>query len=177
MTAAILADPFTLSATMNTASTGGQPGVEEMQRLIHVGLAARDDKLNLQPMLGEAVPTVENGLIHVRKRRHQVRFGGFPQRPVVSLNRGFSAPVTLSVAQKNEDRMFLARHDDDLYCRWQALNTLFTDALIAAYRQFCGGTQFAKRHGAHPRGLVPMIRRAPKRGAGAKCRLVKVRPT
>jgi peptide/nickel transport system substrate-binding protein len=62
MTAAIIADPFTLSATMNTASTGGQPGVEEMQRLIHVGLAARDDKLALQPILGDAVPTVENGL-------------------------------------------------------------------------------------------------------------------
>jgi len=62
ITAAIVADPFTLSATMNTASTGGQPGVEEMQRLIHVGLMARDDKLALQPVLGETVPTVENGL-------------------------------------------------------------------------------------------------------------------
>jgi aminopeptidase N len=68
-----------------------------------------------------------------------VRFGGFRQRPVVSLNRGFSAPVTLSVAQKNEDRIFLARHDDDLYCRWQALNTLFTEALITAFRQCRGG--------------------------------------
>ncbi len=62
ITAAIVADPFTLSATMNTASTGGQPGVEEMQRLIHVGLAARDDRLTLQPVLGESVPTIENGL-------------------------------------------------------------------------------------------------------------------
>ncbi len=65
ITAAIVADPFTLSATMNTASTGGQPGIEEMQRLIHVGLAARDDRLALQPVLGEAVPTIENGLWRV----------------------------------------------------------------------------------------------------------------
>jgi aminopeptidase N len=114
---------------------------ESRKRLMHIPLA-----FGLVGRSGRDAPyssvegaTVEDGVIHIRKRRHQVRFGGFPQRPVVSLNRGFSAPVTLSVAQKNEDRMFLARHDDDLYCRWQALNTLFTDALIAAFRQCCGG--------------------------------------
>src|SRR5437867_1756108 len=40
---AILGDPRTLSATMNTNGTGGQPGVEEVERLIHAGLAIRDD--------------------------------------------------------------------------------------------------------------------------------------
>jgi peptide/nickel transport system substrate-binding protein len=62
ITAAIMGDPRTLSATMNTNTTGGQPGVEEMQRLIHVGLAIRDDHLALRPTLGETVPTIENGL-------------------------------------------------------------------------------------------------------------------
>lgn len=62
VTAGILGDPRTLSATMNTNSTGGQPGVEEMERLIHVGLAMRDDQLALRPVLGETVPSVDNGL-------------------------------------------------------------------------------------------------------------------
>ena len=60
-TAAILGDPRTLSATMNTNSTGGQPGVEEVQRLIHAGLAIRDDTGALRPQLGDMVPTLENG--------------------------------------------------------------------------------------------------------------------
>jgi peptide/nickel transport system substrate-binding protein len=62
LTAAIMGDPRTLSATMNTNTTGGQPGVEEMQRLIHVGLGIRDEQLALRPTLGETVPTIENGL-------------------------------------------------------------------------------------------------------------------
>ncbi|MGN6766602.1 MAG: DUF3458 domain-containing protein, partial [Rhizobiaceae bacterium] len=114
---------------------------ESRKRLMHIplafGLVGRNGHDAAYTSVEGA--TVENGVIHIRKRRHQVRFGGFPQRPVVSLNRGFSAPITLSVQQRNEDRIFLARYDDDLYSRWQALNTLFTDALIAASRQCRGG--------------------------------------
>ena len=33
---------------------------------------------------------------HVKKRRHSVRFKNIPERPALSLNRGFSAPITLS---------------------------------------------------------------------------------
>jgi aminopeptidase N len=84
---------------------------------------------------------VEDGVIHVRKRRHTVTFSGIASRPALSLNRGFSAPITLSVEQRPEDLFFLAGHDSDLFSRWQALNTLLTDALIAAYRSVRGGGQ------------------------------------
>jgi peptide/nickel transport system substrate-binding protein len=66
ITAAILGDPYTLSATVNTAGTGGQPGVEEMEKLIHAGVALHDDHGGLRPQLGEAVPTLENGLWRVQ---------------------------------------------------------------------------------------------------------------
>jgi aminopeptidase N len=85
--------------------------------------------------------TVENGVIHLRKRRHSIRFSGVASRPALSFNRGFSAPVTLSVEQRLEDQYFLARHDSDTFSRWQALNTLLTDALIAAFRQIRGGKE------------------------------------
>jgi aminopeptidase N len=82
---------------------------------------------------------VEDGIIHIRKRRHSVRFSGVTERPSVSLNRGFSAPITLSAQQKADDQFFLAAHDSDAFSRWQAFNTLLTDALIAAFRQVLGG--------------------------------------
>jgi len=66
ITAAILGDPVTLSATMNSTTTGGQPGVSEIERLIHAGLAIRDDRGVLRPQLADAVPSLENGrwLVH-----------------------------------------------------------------------------------------------------------------
>src|SRR5690606_34747412 len=50
-------------------------------------------------------------------------------------NRGFSAPVTLSVEQDPGDRFFLARHDSDPVARWQACHGLLSEALIAALRR------------------------------------------
>ncbi|MGD9913601.1 MAG: aminopeptidase N [Rhizobiaceae bacterium] len=83
--------------------------------------------------------TIENGVIHLKKRKHSVRFSGVFARPVVSLNRGFSAPVTLTQEQRPDNQAFLARNDSDAFSRWQAFNTLLTDALIAACRAIRGG--------------------------------------
>src|SRR5690606_26235577 len=84
--------------------------------------------------------SVENGVIHVRKRHHTVRFTGIDARPAVSLNRGFSAPVTLAIEQSDDDKFFLAGNDSDAFARWQAFNTLLTEALIAGFRETLGGT-------------------------------------
>jgi len=83
--------------------------------------------------------TVEAGVIHLTGSSQTVRFKGIGSRPVLSLNRGFSAPVTLTQEMTKEDRLFLARHDTDLYSRWEALNTLFVEALINAAAHMRGG--------------------------------------
>ncbi|MGI6851581.1 aminopeptidase N [Mesorhizobium sp. 1B3] len=116
---------------------------ESRKRLMHIPLAFALVGKNGGDIAYTGVEgaTVENGVIHLRKRRHNIRFSGVPGRPVLSLNRGFSAPVTLSVEQRPEDQYFLARHDSDTFSRWQAFNTLLTDALVAAFRRIRGGKE------------------------------------
>ena len=114
---------------------------EARKRLMHIPLAfglVGPDGADIAHGEVEGA-TVENGVIHVKKRRHVVRFSAIKERPALSLNRGFSAPVTLSVEQRKEDQIFLARHDGDPFSRWQAYNTLLTEALIAAFRNELGG--------------------------------------
>jgi aminopeptidase N len=127
--------------------------MESRKRLMHIplafGLVGADGKDIAYT--GVEGATVENGVIHLRKRRHVVRFSGVPERPAVSLNRGFSAPLTLSVEQKTQDQYFLARHDGDLFSRWQAFNTLLTETLIAACRKLTG-----ERRAAYPAELVAL---------------------
>ncbi|RUW93625.1 aminopeptidase N [Mesorhizobium sp. M7A.F.Ca.US.010.02.1.1] len=139
------AQEFTLEIEQSVPPTPS----ESRKRLMHIPLA-----FGLIGAGGKPVPysgvegaSVEDGVIHIRKRRHMVRFSGVTERPAVSLNRGFSAPVTLSVEQKADDQFFLARHDSDAFSRWQAFNTLLTDALISAFREVLGGKQpaFAPR--------------------------------
>jgi aminopeptidase N len=114
---------------------------ESRKRLMHIplafGLVGKDGKdIDHSHVDGAAV---ENGVIHVRKRRHSVRFSDINERPALSLNRGFSAPITLSIEQTQDERAFLARHDRDAFSRWQAFNSLLTDALMVASRQIRGG--------------------------------------
>ena len=74
----------------------------------------------------------------------------------LSLNRGFSAPINLHFEQTAATiSAHIARHDSDLFSRWQAYNTLLPDALIAACRKTLGGEQ-------------PALRRSPdRRSAGS----------
>ncbi|MHB2265883.1 aminopeptidase N [Aliihoeflea sp. PC F10.4] len=107
---------------------------ESRKRLMHIPLTfalvgADGTDMQAQPSDGAVV---EDGVIHLKKRKHSIRFSGLSQRPALSLNRGFSAPITLSCEQSVDDRLFLARHDADEVARWQALTGLLTDHLIDA---------------------------------------------
>lgn len=124
---------FTLEIEQSSPPTPS----ESRKRLMHIPLAfglVGPDGGDISPQAVEGA-SVENGVIHIKKRKHVVRFKGIMTRPVLSLNRGFSAPVTLAIEQKPEDLLFLARKDSDLVARWQALETLFTNALIQSYRR------------------------------------------
>ncbi|MEX0955458.1 MAG: aminopeptidase N [Rhizobiaceae bacterium] len=114
---------------------------ESRKRLMHIPIAfgligADGTDIAAKPVEADAV---DDGVIHLHKRKLSLSFEGIGERPVVSLNRGFSAPITLTAEQTAEDRMFLARHDSDSFARWEALNTLYLDTLIRATRAARGG--------------------------------------
>ena len=67
-------------------------------------------------------------------------------------------------SRRPEDQFFLARHDSDPFSRWQAFNTLLTDALIAGFRQCLGG----KRAGIPGRARRACRRHRRRRDAGAR---------
>jgi aminopeptidase N len=128
---------LTLDAEQAVRPTPG----ESRKKLMHIPLA-----FGLVGPSGEDMrPTsidgaaADGGVLHLRKRSHRVRFHGLAERPVLSLNRGFSAPVTLSLAQRPDDLSFLARHDSDPFSRWQAFNTMLVETLVAAARGLTGG--------------------------------------
>lgn len=136
-------NPATREFTLEIEQSVPPTPSESRKRLMHIPLAFGLVGAGGEPVAYDGVEgaAVEDGVIHIRKRRHMVRFSGVAERPAVSLNRGFSAPITLSVEQKTDDQFFLAGHDSDAFARWQAFNTLLTDALIAAFRQILGGAK------------------------------------
>ena len=71
-------------------------------------------------------------LVVLDKAEDELRFGGFAQRPVLSFNRGFSAPVAVEADTLPEDLVFLAAHDDDPFARYEAMQSLMMGHLVAA---------------------------------------------
>jgi len=58
-------------------------------------------------------------------------FHDVPQQPILSLNRGFSAPIILDFAQSEADLLLLLAGDDDPFNRWEAAQKLAGELILA----------------------------------------------
>jgi aminopeptidase N len=71
-------------------------------------------------------------LVVLDKARDSFRFTGFVRKPVLSINRGFSAPVTIGRDIANDELVFLAAKDDDPFARYEAMQDLMVRHLVTA---------------------------------------------
>ncbi len=59
-------------------------------------------------------------VLHLTEANQSFTFKGLDAKPVISLNRDFSAPIHLAQNLPLEERLHLIRHDNDGFNRWQA---------------------------------------------------------
>ncbi len=110
---------LTLTFQQSVAPTPGQNRKMLVPIPIRFGLIGPD---------GATVPirstsrAVQNDLIVLDRRKAKVVFHGLDAKPVVSLLRGFSAPVNIDYRESDDARIVRAEFDTDLYNRWEALN-------------------------------------------------------
>jgi aminopeptidase N len=62
----------------------------------------------------------------------EFHFDGIGERPVLSINRGFSAPVIVDACRDAADLAFLSANDDDPFARYEAMQQLMLATLIQA---------------------------------------------
>ena len=79
-----------------------------------------------------AKPFEEERLVLLDSDRHEILFEGIAERPVLSINRSFSAPVVIDSDRSAADLAFLSAHDDDPFGRYEAMQQLMVDTMIAA---------------------------------------------
>ncbi len=118
---------YTLECKQSLAPTPNQPVKEPMVIPLRVGLVGKDGDLPLVLANGKQV---ERGVVELSEPAHTFEFTGIAERPVLSINRGFSAPIKLVSDLDADDLDFLAAHDADAFNRWQALQTASTRLLI-----------------------------------------------
>jgi aminopeptidase N len=69
-------------------------------------------------------------LLLLTEPRQSFTFSGFARPPILSINRGFSAPVIVETNRSQDDLAFLSAHDDDPFARYEAMQQLMVNVLV-----------------------------------------------
>jgi aminopeptidase N len=118
---------YMLECKQQVPPTPGQPNKDPMVIPLSLGLVGKDG--NDIPLALSNGTSVANHVVLSQPSAH-FEFSGVTERPVLSINRGFSAPIRLVTDLDASDLGFLAAHDRDPFNRWQALQTISTRLLI-----------------------------------------------
>jgi len=114
-------DTATLTLGQSVPATPGQPRKQPMVIPLRTALFDRASGQHA----GEQ-------LLVLTEPEQTFTFSGFAQPPVLSINRGFSAPVAIDMAVSTDDLVFLAARDDDPFARYEAMQQLVVQHLVAA---------------------------------------------
>jgi aminopeptidase N len=114
-----------LSLEQAVPPTPGQPAKQPMVLPLRIRLFGAES----------GQPLGEERLVILRDKTAEVAFETVGERPVLSINRGFSAPVIVDTDRSAADLAFLSAHDDDPFARYEAMQQLMLDTLVTAVTQ------------------------------------------
>ena len=118
-------DTTTLHFAQETPPTPGQPDKKPVPVPLRLALFDRQKGHHG----GEQLVTLEHA-------RSSLSISGFAEPPVLSINRGFSAPVAIERDVSTDELVFLAAHDDDPFARYEAMQ----DLVVGHLRDAAGGS-------------------------------------
>jgi len=112
-------DRAVLTLEQETPPTPGQPVKAPLPIPLKLALFGAASKARL----------VER-LVLLEAAREEIVFPDIGERPVLSLNRDFSAPIIVERDPGADDWAFLSAHDDNPFARYEAMQRLMVDTLL-----------------------------------------------
>jgi aminopeptidase N len=124
------AKTYTLDIEQMIPPTPGQSAKQPMVVPLKLGLIGKDGgEFALKDAKGKRVA---DDLIVLDKSTSKFVFSDIKEKPVVSLNRGFSAPVKILSNFDEDDLRFLARNDSDPFNRYEAVERIAMQHMVSA---------------------------------------------
>lgn len=122
---------YTVEIEQSLSPTPGQQHKKLMHMPVRIGLVGANGELSATKIDGA---DYQGDVFEIKARKHKIKFHGINERPILSFNRNFSAPVEVDYRHTDKDLIFLAKHDSDPFNRWQAVRTIATKQIINAMR-------------------------------------------
>jgi aminopeptidase N len=73
----------------------------------------------------------EERLLELTQASQTITVKGLKEKPTLSINRNFSAPIVLDFEQSESDLLTLLRQDNDAFNRWEAAQKLFMGCILS----------------------------------------------
>ena len=107
---------YQVTLTQSCPATPGQDKKEPF----HIPLLYR--------LIGEGGNTEQ--LFELTEATQTIKVTGLTKKPVLSINRNFSAPIVLDFEQSETELLVLLKEDDDAFNRWEAAQKLFMRSIL-----------------------------------------------
>ncbi len=125
-----IAHTCVISASQTTPATPGQPTKEPFVIPIAIGLIGSEGKDLPLCLESENAASGTSRVLLLTKESDEWVFTGIAQNPILSIGRGFSAPVIFDYSYSREELAFLALNDSDLFNRYEAMHRLVNESLL-----------------------------------------------
>ncbi len=126
---------YTLGLEQSAAASAGTASREPFVIPLEIGLLARDGRAMMLRLEDEDLSAAATSRVLVLdEARAFFTFVDVDEAPVLSLLRGFSAPVQLVDGLGDAELTVLLRHDSDPFNRWEAGQRLAMSRLLAAVK-------------------------------------------
>ncbi len=99
---------YALTLSQQVAPTPGQSEKRPLHIPLRTGLVGPD-----------GADLVPERVLELTRNEQSFTFEDVKEAPILSINRGFSAPITLKTDLSDEDELFLFAHDSDAFNRWE----------------------------------------------------------
>ena len=114
------ANTLTLTINQHCPETPGQTVKEPLHIPVTVGLINKDGSIAPCKLKSNVVDRTDHAILQLTQAEQSFVFEDLKEKPVVSILRGFSAPVKLMMERNLEELAFLLSHDCDTFNRWEA---------------------------------------------------------
>lgn len=123
---------YILELQQYTPTAPGQPENEKNQKLpFHIPVSIQ--------LLGE--PSSESQVLNLTEYRQRFEFHDIENKPVLSILRGYSAPVKIRFDRDDEELAYCMAHETDDFNRWEAMQQLSSRLILSLVEGINAGNE------------------------------------
>jgi aminopeptidase N len=121
---------YVLDLSQSLAPTPGQPEKRPLHVPVRIGLVGHSGAHLALTLEGENAPGAQSRVLELTENFQRFTFVDVDEEPLLSLGRGFSAPVIFRTPHERQDRATLMGKDSDAFNRWEAGQILASEIML-----------------------------------------------